>query len=756
MKYIFSFFFTLAALSLSAQRVGVVFSGGGAKGLYHIGILKALEENNIPIDYIAGTSMGSIVGGLYAIGYTPQEMEDLFMSEQVKYWLTGAIESRYFFYFKRMTPDQAMVTLNLDFKSEKSLLSFPVNVVPSTQLDLSFNQIFAPATAYSKGDFSNLFIPFRCVASDVYNKKEVVFKSGDIGYAIRSSMSIPLVFKPMPQDTVMLYDGGMYNNFPWEVIEEDFDPDIIIGGKCILGRQNPNPDNIVEMIEALTMMHTDFNLPESKGIMVEREFRDVTMMDFSKARYLIDMGYRDTMEKMDSIKSRVSRRVSDQELYNKRLSFRSQLPELIFEDYNINGLNSMQQKYVSNLLGLDGSNKKFSFDDFKSEYFKLLSDGDIVADYPYFRYNDSTGYFTIDLNLNTKPSFKLKLGGNISSTSLNQAYVGLEYRILGKNAHSLRFDGNFSALYTSLRLGGRSEIYFKGPVYYELFFNYHQFNYLKSNYKNLYKNYGYDQADDMFGSFSTGFPTGRSSVFDISFNAGKNTYRYFDSGIFTDLDDADRTKFNYLGVKMETAKNTMNYTLYPTRGIHQSISVMYANGRERFQAGTSYRGSITSAKDHKEWFGAKYAREEYFPITRWLTFGYMVEGVYTNHPSFSNYHSTTLTSPAFTPTPHSQSIFIDAYRADKYIAAGVIPVIEFGPSIYLKTSGYAFQPVKYKDFEDRSSDRMKYLLNASLVYQTPLGFPASLSVSHYDTGRRSWFVVFNLGYTLFRDKGLFY
>ncbi|MCD8185892.1 MAG: patatin-like phospholipase family protein, partial [Rikenellaceae bacterium] len=96
-----------------AQRVGVVFSGGGAKGLYHIGILKALEENDIPIDYIAGTSMGAIVAGLYAIGYSPDEIAALFLSDQIKLWMSGRIESEYFFYFNRMQPQQEMVTLNL-------------------------------------------------------------------------------------------------------------------------------------------------------------------------------------------------------------------------------------------------------------------------------------------------------------------------------------------------------------------------------------------------------------------------------------------------------------------------------------------------------------------------------------------------------------------------------------------------------------------------------------------------------------------
>ena len=107
-------FFTLltlfSALSAGAQKVGLVMSGGGAKGLYHIGVMKALEENGIPIDYVSGTSMGSIIAGLYAIGYTPDQMAELFKSDRISYWMSGRIESEYLYYFKQRRPSAAMVT----------------------------------------------------------------------------------------------------------------------------------------------------------------------------------------------------------------------------------------------------------------------------------------------------------------------------------------------------------------------------------------------------------------------------------------------------------------------------------------------------------------------------------------------------------------------------------------------------------------------------------------------------------------------
>ena len=178
-------FFTLltlfSALSAGAQKVGLVMSGGGAKGLYHIGVMKALEENGIPIDYVSGTSMGSIIAGLYAIGYTPDQMAELFKSDRISYWMSGRIESEYLYYFKQRRPSAAMVTLRFDFRNPKKVARLPTNLIPSGQIDMAFVEFFSAANAACGGDFDRLFVPFRCIATDAAARKDVVYRSGDLG-----------------------------------------------------------------------------------------------------------------------------------------------------------------------------------------------------------------------------------------------------------------------------------------------------------------------------------------------------------------------------------------------------------------------------------------------------------------------------------------------------------------------------------------------------------------------------------------------
>ena len=232
-RTLFAFLLAFAAAigTLRAQSVGVVMSGGGAKGLYHIGVLEALEENGIPVDYVAGTSMGSIIAAMYAAGYSPAEMRAIVASGVVREWVSGRIDPSYTTYYRQIGSKPAFMSLRLDLHGRKKL-RMPTNLLSSTQIDMALTELFAPATAASAGDFDRLMVPFLCVASDMNARGPVVFRAGDLSEAVRASMSIPLVFKPMKVDSMLLYDGGIYDNFPWRPLDEEFRPDLIVGSIC--------------------------------------------------------------------------------------------------------------------------------------------------------------------------------------------------------------------------------------------------------------------------------------------------------------------------------------------------------------------------------------------------------------------------------------------------------------------------------------------------------------------------------------------
>ena len=752
----------LSATLASAQRVGLVLSGGGAKGLYHIGVIKALEENGIPIDYVSGTSMGAIIAGLYAIGYTPEQMAEIFESNQIKYWMSGKIEDKYIYYFKQRRPNAAMITLRIDFRNPQRIakLQLPTSLIQSNTLDLAFVEFFSGPSAQCGGDFNKLFVPFRCIATDAAARKEVVYRGGDLGKAIRASMTIPLVFRPIKQDSTLLYDGGIYNNFPWQVLQEDFKPDILIGSKCVEGNSKPKEDNPMEQILALTMMHTDYDLPSDEDILIDHTFDDVTTLDFSKAAYVIDRGYQDAMAKMPQIFERVVRRADTTELDLRRAAYRMSLPKLVFDKYEISGMGKKQTQYMKRILQLDKKleeQKLFDFDQFRSEYFKMLSEGEIEGDFPDVAYNDTTKSFQLDLHLRTKPSLKLMFGGNISSTSMNQAYVGVEYRRLGRNMHTYNFDGYFSALYSSVFVGGRNDFFWKIPFAVDYGFYYNYYNFFKSDFGMLSKHndLSFAKQGDLHLTAGLSMPTDRFQAFSMRFNIGRENFRYFQSTGHSDDDVMDQSRFPFLGVKLELARNNLNYLMYPTRGLRQSISAIYVSGLEYYTPGT-FAPTADRVEENRYWFGARFTREQYFRIAKWFSLGYLVDGVITTHPSFSNEYATNISSPAFQPTPHSRLVYLKDFRSKSFIGGGIIPTFEFGPRFYLKNSVYAFLP---EDANKSTADvrkRLRYIFNSSLVYQTHIG-PISLTLSKYDaTTSHNWFLTFNFGFMLFNGSGLFY
>ena len=213
-------------------KVGVVLGGGGAKGAAHIGVLKYIEEMGIPVDYVAGTSMGSIIGGLYAMGYTPDELAVLIANMNWSEYVGNSLDR------SAMSPEMrkrnSTMFMNIPFgsngfmKGEKKPLSsyLPSAYVNNTALINLFNDL---SIGYQEEtDFNKLPIPFACVATDIATGKEVVIRHGSVPTAMRASMAIPGVFAPVLMDQKVLVDGGLVNNFPADVLKE-MGADIIIG-----------------------------------------------------------------------------------------------------------------------------------------------------------------------------------------------------------------------------------------------------------------------------------------------------------------------------------------------------------------------------------------------------------------------------------------------------------------------------------------------------------------------------------------------
>ena len=205
------------------KKVSVVLSGGGAKGMAHIKALKVIEEAGIPIDYIAGTSMGAIVGGLYAIGYTTEQLDSMVRKQDWTFLLSDRIK-------------RSAMSLTDRERSEKYTVSIPFTKTPKDAAagglmkGQNLANLFSDLTVgyHDSINFNKLPIPFACVAANVVNGEQIVFHDGILSTAMRASMAIPGVFTPVRQDSMVLVDGGIVNNYPADVVKA-MGADIIIG-----------------------------------------------------------------------------------------------------------------------------------------------------------------------------------------------------------------------------------------------------------------------------------------------------------------------------------------------------------------------------------------------------------------------------------------------------------------------------------------------------------------------------------------------
>ncbi|TMU79909.1 hypothetical protein FGA82_11565 [Pseudomonas fluorescens] len=285
------------ASEASRPKVGLVLSGGAARGLAHIGVLKALEEQGIKIDAIAGTSMGAVVGGLYASGYKIDELEKLALNIDWQAALSDA-PPREDVPFRRKQDDRDfLVKQKLSFRDDGSL-GLPLGVIQGQNLALLLESLLAHTS--DTRDFDNLPIPFRAVATDISNGEKVVFRKGHLPQVIRASMSIPAVFAPVELDGRLLVDGGMTDNIPLDVAREmGVDVAIVVDiGTPLRNRKQLTTvvDVLNQSITLMTRSNSEEQLAALKpsDVLIQPALAAFGVTDFGKAQEMIDAGYRAT------------------------------------------------------------------------------------------------------------------------------------------------------------------------------------------------------------------------------------------------------------------------------------------------------------------------------------------------------------------------------------------------------------------------------------------------------------------------------
>lgn len=692
-------------------KVGLVLSGGGAKGIAHIGVIKALEENDIPIDCVAGTSAGAIVGSLYACGWSPEQILDLFTSDSFKYWSSGTISKSNIYYEMQPPayPAWADFGINIGKKKEgEDVFSqiIPSNLISPIPMNLEFLELYVPYTAQCDGDFNKLFVPLRTVCSDVYHKHKIVCSEGSVGDAVRASMSFPLVFKPIEMDGVLVFDGGIYDNFPVDVMHEDFNPDFIIGVSVSGPDGKPKADNVYSQLEDMIIQNNDYSLPSEWGVKIQVPVLNFGVFDWSEAREIYEVGYKTGLEMVDSIKARCPYRREAGELNELRKKFSAATPVIEFSPVTVEGARPPQDRYIRQLF-THGKNIPINMEAVKAAYYRAVTDGKLLDLFPQAKFRgtdynpekdevlDKNKIRTAELLLRAtvKQPWNIGVGGWITSSMQSQLFLTFGYHTLSLNSLDVDLSGWVGQSYyagvlsagIALTTGNPSSLRVLGVLsrqkYFEdelLFF------------QNSTPNFITEAQQFLRLEYSTAVGKPAKAYFRGSY--GHMADEYFPPAL-NQTRQRDRTDYRGGALEAGYEANTLGNQLYPMEGrmLLANLLATYLQAKDSYSGldspATAYDNGHLSLSLKGEW-------KHFFPLHKNFILGGMAEGLVTFAHLYENYTATLVQAPAFAPTPSTRNYYNTAFRANNYLAFGAIPIWNPVQKFQVRGDFYLYSPIR--------------------------------------------------------------
>ena len=683
----------------SPESIGLVLSGGGAKGIAHVGVIKALEDNDIPIDYVTGTSMGAIVGSLYSCGWSPEEMLKFFTSKEFAYWSTGKIDPNQTYYVYKTDPTPQWVGFNISLKDKEDLSEqiMPQSMVSPIPMNLEFLSLYAPYTLQCKGNFDNLFVPFRCVFSDMSGKHKVVCADGSLGECVRGSMSFPMVFKPIKVKGIMAYDGGIYDNFPVDVMKEDFNPDFIIGVSVSGPDPKPESDNLYQELEDMIIQNNNYQVPEKDGIKIQVPVLNFGVLDFGEGQTIYEIGYKTGLQMVDSIKSRVKARRELSEVNRRRKEFASQTPEVKFGKIKVEGAEGSKKEYLTYLF--DQSRKMpIDMKQVSNAYFQAVGENklkDILPEGEYdFKNPDNS---TLVLKTVPKNPWSLGVGGWLTSTTNSFLYLDAGYHTLSHNSLDVDLSGWLGQSYFAGRLGAKFALRTFVPSFITAEVIASRQKYYDTNLL-FYQNStpAFITEKEQFGSVGFTIAAGRHGKYFTSISYGAISDKYFpdNHGNFAEK-KRDYARFNTAILKTGYETNTLNDVMYPNKGHLFRAMISAGNEHIHFVPDGGNDESYSFESRLVRWEGRiKVDWQHYFNVHPNFTIGAAAEGLATFRKGGVDYTTMLVHAPEFSPVHSVSNYFDPKFRSDNYLSAGAIPIWNPVGAFQLRGDFYLYAPIR--------------------------------------------------------------
>ncbi|KYG84523.1 hypothetical protein AWW67_05275 [Roseivirga seohaensis] len=754
---------------LHAQKVGLVLSGGAAKGIAHIGVMKALEENNIPIDYVVGTSMGAVVGSLYAAGFSPEEIEIIVTNPNFENWINGVSSERYQYNYTKSQDDASWLTVDLLLdKNLKASISTPL--ANDIIINFLLNEYLGQAAKAADYNFDNLFVPFKAVAADIFSEKVVRLDTGSLMQATRSSMAVPFFYRPIKFQNQYIFDGGVYDNFPVDIMKDEFKPEVTIGSNVATKKAESYPFDADEEIltDALLFLFLNKSDPsqlDSTDIYIEPEMKSYTAMSFDKVPELIQAGYDVTMSQMESIKQKISRRVDKNEVESNRTKFRKKFEEYEFGAIRLFGFMPKQELLINSLVSFkDGS---LSLLEIRQAYFKLLSEPYFRNIYINFDYDYEKEFYVLEFYLKptARNGLSVDFGGNLSTRSVSTLHFGLTLNSFNRFLNSYKLKISTGKFYESVYLGSRFNLNPRTRLFLEPSFLLNQWDYLNTDdfFDEKANPTILNRIDRKFGAI-VGLGSGQRSVFTAEAAYVRNSDNFSNMANISVEESLDHTRYEAFKGKLSYERNSLNAKQFATSGVRFYTSANMLVGHLSYTPGSTsvlFRPNVTTTyTESKNWLALELYFEEYKKMSENYSFGWKFESIFSSQPNFINYQSSLIYTTQFNPMFDSETYFLPNYRAYSYVGAGMVHSVRLANNLFFRGEVYGFsaynrpqQIAGQKAQDKRGFDDVRLLGMAGLIYNSVLG-PLTFRVNYLENPTSNLGLSLSFGYMIFNQRSI--
>jgi NTE family protein len=659
--------------------------------------------------------------------------------------------------FLQNPADASLVTVKMIFDSTLHF-QLPSNVVNPAEIDYVLMEKMSGPIAAANYDFDSLLVPFRCLASDITAKTPIVFGKGDLSQAVRSSMAFPFYFSPVLIGDNILYDGGIYNNFPVDVMLNTFDPDVIIGVSAAGLPEFPSEGNFLSQLKTMITHNTRYDVTREQDLLIEPLISDLGTFEFDAIQAAIDSGYSITKRMMPEIRQRITRRINVEELKRNRQRLTQNSYSITVDRIFVYGVNEEQGEYIRSVL--NPRNECLNLQQLRRNYFKLVADDNQRYLFPRLIYNPGSGDFDLHLDVRKTRGFAIDFGGTVSSRPINTGFVGIQHNLLGRQ--SLRINGNiyFGKLYNSGHIRMRLDVPGRVPFFIEPSATFNQFDFYKSSgafFEDVKPSF-LVQSERMY-ALQLGLPVRNKGKVIAGISSFRNEDDYYFTRQFSSEDTSDQTSLQGYSTSLYFERNSLNRKMYASEGNQFEIKARYNFADELYRPGSTRIVLDTVIETHY-WFQVQIRFDHYIKTSSFYKAGILTELNFSSMPFLSNYISTKSQTQAFQPIPEMQTQFLETYRAHNWAGFGVKNIFSLSEDLDIRLEGYAFQPfqeiLQGKNFKPAYGEtfaRRFFVGTFNTVYNSPLG-PISLALNYIDDRDKPWSVMFHFGYILFNRRSL--